>query len=243
MKYSKIAIAQSRPTRGHIDTNIKNHIAQIQRAASLGADLIAFPELSLTGYEPTQCQQLAVQLDDTRLRPLQAISNSQGTTIIAGAPLKTDSGIQICSLIFRPNKAIKTYAKQYLHEDELPFFIQGKNTDNIIGQNPKIALAICYELSVLSHHHKAVNDGADIYLACVAKSEDGVNRSEEILSAQAIKNNMPCIMINSVGKCEDCICAGSSAVWNKKGELLAKLDNEKMGLIMYDTNTDSTIIF
>jgi predicted amidohydrolase len=48
----KICAAQTRPVRGDIQTNIDNHKKLIDLAVSNGADIIIFPELSLTGYEP-----------------------------------------------------------------------------------------------------------------------------------------------------------------------------------------------
>jgi len=49
----KIGIAQTRPFSGEISANIEKHILFVQHGISLGADVIIFPELSLTGYEPT----------------------------------------------------------------------------------------------------------------------------------------------------------------------------------------------
>ena len=48
----KICVAQTRPLKGDIKGNIENHKKLIASAVSHQADLIIFPELSLTGYEP-----------------------------------------------------------------------------------------------------------------------------------------------------------------------------------------------
>ena len=58
----KIAVAQTKPVTGDIDSNIKNHITLATVAADNGADIIIFPELSLTGYEPSLAKQLATDL-------------------------------------------------------------------------------------------------------------------------------------------------------------------------------------
>ncbi len=46
----KICVAQTRPVKGDIQTNIDNHKRLIDLAISNGADTIIFPELSITGY-------------------------------------------------------------------------------------------------------------------------------------------------------------------------------------------------
>ena len=48
----KICAAQTRPFRGDVQRNIAKHKKIIDLAASNGADIIIFPELSLSGYEP-----------------------------------------------------------------------------------------------------------------------------------------------------------------------------------------------
>ena len=48
----KICIAQTKPVKGNISSNIEAHIGFIERALTFGTEAIFFPELSLTGYEP-----------------------------------------------------------------------------------------------------------------------------------------------------------------------------------------------
>jgi len=55
----KICVAQTRPVKGDIQSNIENHKKFIDLAVSGGADTIIFPELSLTGYEPELAKELA----------------------------------------------------------------------------------------------------------------------------------------------------------------------------------------
>ena len=48
----KIALGQINTTVGDLSGNVNLMVAAARRAAALGADLIAFPELSITGYPP-----------------------------------------------------------------------------------------------------------------------------------------------------------------------------------------------
>ena len=67
----KLAVAQIRPKRGDIVQNIAGHKKLIELAISEGADLIAFPELSITAYERALGVELASTQADPRLDELQ----------------------------------------------------------------------------------------------------------------------------------------------------------------------------
>ena len=55
-----IALAQLKSICGDIDANIGKHLSFIEKAAEFKSNLIVFPELSLTGYEPTLAKELAL---------------------------------------------------------------------------------------------------------------------------------------------------------------------------------------
>src|SRR6476661_10614477 len=142
----KICVAQTRPLKGDIEKNIKNHKNLIKIAVSAGADIIIFPELSLTGYEPGLSGELATTPDDKRLDDFQEISNTRQIAIGVGVPTKNNPGTCISMIIFEPQKARQTYSKKYLHPDEEEFFIAGPTSTSLIGSQGNIALEICYEL-------------------------------------------------------------------------------------------------
>ena len=49
----KIAVIQTRPVKGNIEFNIRDHARLTSQASASGANFVMFPELSVTGYEPT----------------------------------------------------------------------------------------------------------------------------------------------------------------------------------------------
>jgi len=62
-----LAAAQTKPTRGDIKENLLDHYRLIELAADHGANLIVFPELSITGYERETAESLSFTIDDSRL--------------------------------------------------------------------------------------------------------------------------------------------------------------------------------
>ena len=185
----KICVAQTKPVKGDIERNIINHLQLIALALVSGADTIVFPELSITGYEPGLAKELATDKDDKRFNIFQIISDENHVTIGIGVPIKSDEGINISMILFQPNEERQIYSKRYLHADEEPFFISGQN-DNVLIDGTKIALAICYELSVPEHAENAFQLGAKIYFASVAKSANGGEKAGRTLAAIAEKYSM-----------------------------------------------------
>jgi predicted amidohydrolase len=235
----KICVAQTRPVKGDIQTNIEGHKRLIDLAIANGADTIIFPELSITGYEPALSKVLATTPDDNRFDDFQHISDEKHITIGVGMPLKNGEAISIAMIIFQPNKARGIYYKQHLHEDELPYFIEGQ------GQAPlaknKTALAICYELSVPEHSENASKDGAEIYIASVAKSVSGVEKAINTLSDIARKYSMTVLMANCIGYCDNFECGGKTSIWNRKGVLAGQLNDRSEGILIIDTETQQVL--
>jgi len=232
----KIAVAQVKSIKGDILGNIDRHIKLIELTISYEIDIIIFPELSITGYEPKLAAELAMHQDDSSLNDFQKLSDAGGITIGIGVPIKHKNGICIGMVIFQPNKARQTYLKKYIHPDEEPFFISGENDSVVLPDN--IALAICYELSVPEHSLNAFNTGAKIYIASVAKSITGHEVSSKILSDIAAKYSMNVLMANSIGHCEDFVYAGKTSAWDSKGILVEQLDDINEGIIFLDTKTN-----
>ena len=233
----KIGVAQTRPLKGDISQNREGHKRLITLAVANGAHMIIFPELSITGYEPELAKELATDQDDSRLQEFQQISDAGNITIGVGMPLKGDAGILIGMIIFQPHQPAQTYSKQHLHEDEFPYFVNGQGQVFLTAQNNTIAPAICYELSVPAHAENAHKQGANIYIASVAKTAGGMEKAGKSLADTARKYKMTVLISNSVGPSDNFTGAGRSAIWNSNGELLKQLDDTNEGILIIDTET------
>ncbi|GAB2650067.1 carbon-nitrogen hydrolase family protein [Emticicia sediminis] len=233
----KLCSAQIQPIKGDIERNIQKHVSFINLAIENGANLIFFPELSLTGYEPTLANELATTQEDSRLAIFQEISDTKKIIICVGIPTQYKEDICISMLIFQPQTSRQTYSKQILHADEYPYFVNGEKQFLISYKNHKIAPAICYESLQIEHSTNATANGANIYLASVAKSAKGVEKANFHYPTITKNLNMIVLMANSVGPADDFVSTGNSAVWNNKGQMMIQLDNKVEGLIIFDTET------
>jgi predicted amidohydrolase len=233
----RICAAQLAAVRGDIAANVGRHVAFVELAASQGADLILFPELSLTGYEPTLAGELATDATDPRLEVLQALADARGIIVGAGLPTRSRSGPQISLIVFRPHEGRLSYSKQQLHADELSWFSSGDEQLVIDAGGHRLAPAICFE-SLQPEHAAAVADlGADTYLASVAKPHRSVVVAHQHYPAMARRHSMIVLMANSVGPCDDFVAAGRSATWTERGQLAAELSEHDEGIVLIDTTT------
>ncbi len=232
----KICIAQTKSFKGDISRNLENHLRFVNQAIKLDADFIFFPELSITAYEPELAQELARNADDEIFNPFQDLADKHKICIGVGMPTRSKDGAEISMLIFQSNQKRITYSKQLLHDDELPFFVPGKDQVILEIKNRKIAIGICYESLQPEHFIQAKAAGADIYLASVAKSQNGIEKAYSYFAETARDNQTSILMSNCVGYCDNFRSAGQSAVWNAKGELIEQLDAENEGLLSWTSN-------
>ena len=232
----KIGIAQTRPITGDLPGNTAAHRKLIRQAVAHGADTLIFPELSLTGYEPTLAHTLAMKQHASRLDEFQVLSDTHQITLGVGVPLQTPPGITISLLIFQPGQLRQVYTKRYLHPDEEAYFVSGQGALSSLGKGT-LALALCYELFIPEHAEEASKNGAEIYLASVAKTGRGMGKAWERLSAIAQDYAMTVLVANCVGPCDGEEGGGKSAIWNKNGALLAQLNDTDEGVLILDTGT------
>lgn len=234
----KIAAAQIKPIKGDILKNIENHKTVIKAAANKNVDLIIFPELSITGYEPELAEQLSIDYEDQVLEVFQKMADDNNMSITVGMPTKSDDQLFISSIIFKPGKRRKVYSKRNLFPTETAIFSKGDHFFQLEVLQNKISLAICYDLSDPMHSQEAYQAGSNIYAASVLNSFNGIDEDISKLSSIAEKYHMSVVMANFIGESGGYECAGKSSVWSNTGNLLGQLNDENEGILIVDTDHD-----
>lgn len=226
MERISIAAAQSTSIKGEIQKNINHHIQFIELAVSQKVDLIVFPELSLTGYEPQVAKDCAITPDDSRLNPFIDLSCEYQIAIVVGSPVMNDNGKPfIGAIAFEPETSPCVYRKQFLHGGEEKYFSTGNQDVMLTLGNEKIGLAVCADINHPEHAGKAAADGASIYTAGVLISETGYNSDTQFLQQYAGQHTMAVLMANHGGPTGGWISAGKSAIWDDKGNVIIKAES------------------
>lgn len=243
----KICAVQCRSKAGEVTANLQRHQRFIRHAADLGGDLVVFPELSLTGYEPRLAKSLAMDDQDLRFNVLEECSRTRKIIIGVGLPLAKSAGIaesvQIGMIWFTPEGPRQIYAKQILHDDERPYFMPGDSQILLDVGGFSMAPAICFESLQFDHAAAVSQSGANVYLASVAKPQRGIDKAVLHYPAIARRHKMAVIMANSVGPSDNFLGAGQSGAWNDQGHLVAQMDSDSEGIVIYDAITGSADIW
>jgi predicted amidohydrolase len=234
-----LASAQTKPKRNTIDANLVDHYRLIEIAVENNADLILFPEMSITGYEREDAAAQAFSLNDPRIEKLKALASKKKIVIIAGAPVLLPTGLIIGSFIFSPDSAVSLYAKQFLHESETDYFTPSFDYNPTIElQGNRISLAICADIDHPEHSQSAHGTGSTIYLASIFFSPNGIPEAHVKLGGYAQKYSMNILMSNFGGESWGRPSGGRSAFWNNKGNLIATMKVSGSGLLLVEKNND-----
>ena len=239
----RIAAAQSASVAGDIGANVRRHCAFIDAAAGAGVQLLVFPELSLSGYEPALLAASLLKADDPRLEPLRERAQALGMTIVVGAPLPNGDGLPfIGAIAFQPDGRTATYRKHFLHPGEEQFASAGGAVSKVIDvRGVPVALAICADTSNQQHPHAAMIAGATLYAAGSVISDAGYAREQQLLSGYAKLFNLQILLANHAFETGGYTSAGRSAVWLPDGQLLVEAPGQGELLVLADEDSGSVL--
>lgn len=235
-----LAAAQTKPKRGDISSNLLNHYELIELAAQNGANLVVFPELSITGYERENAAPLAFTKDDYRIDHLKELAVKHNIVIVAGAPIQIESEMFIGEFVISPDNSVSIYTKQFLHEGEDEFFQSSFDYNPMIQvENQNISFAICADIDNPLHPENASKRETDIYIASIFFSPNGIPNAYRDLQNYAEKHQMNVLMSNFSGESWGSPSAGQSAFWNNKGELIGQMNESDSGLLFVENKNDT----
>jgi len=234
-----LAAAQTKPTRGNIEANLLDHYRLIELAVQNKAQLIVFPELSISGYEREDAQKLAFKKDDSRLNHLRKLAVENNIIIVAGAPIEIDNQLFIGEFVISADNSVSIYTKQFLHEGEDEFFEPSFDYNPMITiENKKISFAICADIDNPLHPENAFKKETDIYIASIFFTPNGIPNAYRDLQSYAQKHKMNVLMANFSGESWGYPSAGQSAFWNNKGELVGQMNDSDSGLLLVENKND-----
>ena len=231
-------IGQLNFTVGDIQGNTDKIIKAIKKANNdYKADIIIFPELSISSYPP----------EDLLLRPAfnEAINialdkikiSTENIHVILGYPLRKEGKLyNACSLIH--NKEIKkTYAKQYLPNygvfDEKRYFTPGDDSPCLFEINGvTAALSICEDIWVSKSTEDAAAANAKILFNINASPYDKnkVFEREKLISKRAVQSGMHIVYVNLIGGQDELVFDGNSMVFDSNGNTIFRTAEFKEGL-------------
>jgi predicted amidohydrolase len=234
----RLALAQFEAVPGDIKANVARTDAIVRRAAEAGAHLVAFPELSLTGYELTFLAQNDdgwLSPDDTRLAPLRQTCRDLRLTLVVGAPVRdADKTPRIAAFILFPDGSLRCWQKQHLHHTEVGVFRGGQAGPPFDVAGWRVALGICFDAACPSHAAEAAGRGADLYLVSALYMRGEERRVDLHLGARAMDHRMFSALANYAGTTGGFESLGGSGVWRPTGEVARRVEGTAPELVVSD---------
>jgi NAD+ synthase/NAD+ synthase (glutamine-hydrolysing) len=253
----RIALGQINSTVGDLAGNVALCARFAREAAARGAELIVFPELSITGYPPRDLvekrsfvqhseaalRQLAQQ---TRDLPLAVIAGYVGQSSVPTGKQATNSAAVLRGgeILMRQNKIL---LPTYDVFDEARNFVPGE-TQTLWHTGPQdVALTICEDAwndKQFWHHRLYTRDPVDELMQRGANLAISINASPfwrgkralrlEMFGAMARRHKVPFIVVNQVGGNDQVVFDGSSFVMNAQGRVLAAAASFREDLVIVD---------
>ena len=219
----RIALAQLNLLVGDIPGNT----AQLIRSAELArdqhrADVIVFPELSLTGYPPEDLllrPSLALRVEQA----LAQLSTVRGITLVFGLPEMHADGLRNAACALRDGVVLARYAKQQLPNnqvfDERRYFVPGHDAVVFEQSGVRLALTICEDIWHLAPAQAAKAAGAELILNLNASPFHAGKASERqaVVAQRCRETALPVVYCNLVGGQDELIFDGGSFVLQADG--------------------------
>ncbi len=222
----RIALAQDDFQVGHITGNRDRILEQVARARDeLGADLIVFPELALTGYPPEDLVLRPGFMRSSDAALAEIAQQVHGIDVILGHPrAEGDKRFNAVSWL-RDGEVIGTYDKwdlpNYAVFDERRYFVPGDKPLVIEVSGVKVGVIICEDTWTPEASRAAREAGAQIIVSVNASPFfEGKHRERaRILSERHDETGLPLIYLNCVGGQDELVFDGHSLAIDGRGGL------------------------
>jgi len=235
------------PVPGDLAASLRRHVALANLAAEEGAEVVVFPELSLTGYELSRAAELALSPGDGRLDGLRRWVEASKTTLIVGAPIRDGGDLYLGAFVLLPTGEELVHQKRFLGtfgeearvDGELPppepeVFAVGQLAPLVPLRAGPGAVAICAEGNRLEHAALASARGARVYLSCSFVIPSEFEAATQHLQQRAAQHDLLVVFANFGGPSGGMRSAGGSSIWSPGGTLLGRLPSSGEGVLLAD---------
>lgn len=244
----KIALAQIAPQLGDIEANCRLHLDTIREAAAAGAELVVFPELSLTGYA-LGARAFDVALDMGSDVPVLGalLAASQGIDVVFSFVERDErERIYISAIYASGGQVVHRHRKIYLPTyglfEEGKYFAPGQDVRAFDTRFGRLGLLICEDLWHMSLPYLLWQDGADALILLSSSLEHGLgsdagstaDRVTGIGRTYATLFTTFVIHVNRAGVEDEAHYWGGSTVFNPQAILLAQGPINEPALIVAD---------
>ncbi len=248
----KIALAQVAPQLGDLERNFELHREFIEKGKKNKADLIVFPELSLTGYT------LMDMVPEVALKPSASalfkrlLALSRQMDVVLGFVEEKEPGLFYNSAAYLSRgQVLYLHRKVFLPTvgmfEEAKFFAPGKGFRTFASPFGKAGLLVCRDFLSLGAGYLLLAGGAELMIVISAAPGRGMSEEEDFatsrmweLMGEALSffSGSFVVYTNRVGFEDGKVFAGGSFIYNPLGKLIARAPAIDEELLLADINLE-----
>jgi predicted amidohydrolase len=242
---TKLRVAQMGGVLANFDANLEQHLSRIEAAIQDGIEFIAFPELSLSGYNiQDAAQDIALPITDSRFDPLRKLSKHI-SILSGGVELSDDFGVYNAAFFFEDGDAKTVHRKVFLPTygmfEELRYFSAGQRIAPFHSRRlGTVGVAICEDAWHVTLPYLLAMQGAKVLFSLVASplridvetGELSIASTWEMMNrTYANLFSLYLVMANRVGNEDGLSYWGGSEIVSPSGHLIAKAATFESDLI------------
>ncbi|OIR20103.1 MAG: hypothetical protein BEU04_03955 [Marine Group III euryarchaeote CG-Bathy1] len=236
-----LAMGQAPVVLGDIDKNLKIMEGLIHEAQrdEQNIDLIAFPELFITGYNlRDNYNDVAEKIpgNGKAQTGMCKLAKEYNIHITTGIVEKAGKSLFNSAILIGPEGYIGHYRKQFLPNfgpfEEKIFFGEGDKTPVFETPFGKIGIQICYDIFFPDTSMGLAHNGADLILNLSASPTTSRPLFHRVLPARAIETTCFYAYVNNVGTQGSLTFAGESTIVDPRGKIIAEIPAFEEGVIV-----------
>src|SRR5215212_7903579 len=237
----RVALAQINTTVGDIWGNVEGMANALERAVDAGADLLAYPELTIPGYPPEDLLMRPSFIEEN-MRALREFAGQVPDGVVAAVGfVDLDADLFNACAVVSGGEVLHRYHKHYLPNygvfDENRYFREGSGASVLRMDGALVGVSICEDIwyPVGPAREQALG-GAGVLLNISASPyhrRKGAFR-ERMLGVRASDYGCYVAFCNLVGGQDELVFDGHSLVFDPEGGMISRAKQFEEDLLIVD---------
>ncbi len=245
----KIALAQINFLVGNIAANVDNIIKAASYARDeLSADIVVFPELTITGYPAEDLLFRNDFISAANNAVYQIAECIDDIAVVVGFPERDGNSLYNSAVVLHQGSILACYRKQMLPNygvfDEQRYFSAGTQPCVFEFNGVFIGLTICEDVWKSGIIDETKQAGAELLLTLNASPFNAgkIHQREAVICEQVKAAKIPLIYVNQVGGQDELIFDGASFVANSQGEIVFRAEEFKEQISVIEFDGDNPLL-
>ena len=243
----RVALAQINLTVGDLAGNTAKIIEYVDRAQAVRADLVAFPELAVTGYPPEDLVFRSQFVSDNLDRMHEIAEASKGIAVVFGF-VDRDPELRNAAAVAYDGTLVGVYHKKRLPNygvfDEQRYFVPGTDCPVYVVGGAAVGFNVCEDIWFEEEDDPIVlqaGTGAGLIVTINGSPYHAgkLREREEMVSALARRHGVHLAYVNLVGGQDELVFDGASLVFGPDGDLVARGSQFEEELVVADLELDT----